>query len=139
MPLYHFTDARNLASIKRHGLLSWRKLLDRKIPHHPASNELSRTLDQKKGLDNYVRFCRKPEHPMAGQARFEGRVGNLVWLEISDAITNWRATKFSNRNATASNATISSERSTALESDCVQAEILVEGALAPRWISFPRK
>ena len=137
MSLYHFTDARNIASIKRHGLLSWRKLLDRKIPHHPASNELSRELDQKKGLGNYVRFCRKPEHPMAAQARFEGRVGKLVWLEICDSVANWRATKFSNRNAAASNATISSDPSTALGSDCVQAEILVEGALATRWILFP--
>ncbi len=86
MQLYHFTDSRNLWSIKRRGLLSWRKLVDRQIVHHSGSNELSRSLDERDGLDNFVRLCLTDYHPMALVAQEEGRIKELLWLEVDEEV-----------------------------------------------------
>lgn len=137
MPLYHFTDGRNVPSIRRYGLLSWQLLVGRGIQHFPASNELSRELDARKDLQNYVRLCLRPQHPMATRALYERRVESLVWLEIDDVVTRWRATRFSDRNATANEARVDSSPATAFSSQDPQAEILVEGSLNPKWITFP--
>ena len=84
-----------------------------------------------------MRLCRFKNHPMATLAQSEGRIKNIIWLEIDDCVIRWRTTKFSNINATANNAIITSTPSTALESDDLQAEILIENALSVRWIIFP--
>lgn len=137
MKLYHFTDTRNLASIKRYGLLSWYRLTLRKIPHIPASNELSRELDDRKRLNNYVRVCLQDWHPMAIKAQSQNRVENLAWLMIDDSVLRWRNTLYSNKNATSNDAVINNDKNTALKSDNPQAEILISNALAIKWITFP--
>jgi hypothetical protein len=52
--LYHFTDASNLQSIRENGLMSASKLQGRAIPSKMNSDELSRQLDSKAGLEMFV-------------------------------------------------------------------------------------
>lgn len=112
-------------------------MLDRGMRHWPASNELSRNLDRQRNLEDYVRLCLRPEHPMATCAILERRVDRLVWLEVSDAVLHWRATLFSSDNATSNRAIINRDWRTAYKSESNQAEVLVEGSLNVRWIIFP--
>lgn len=135
--LYHFTDSRNLPSIRRHGLLSWKRLLDRKIIHWPASSQDSRRYDARANLEDYVRLCTKKEHPMAYVALRESRIRDFVWLEIDEIVLRWQATLYSSENAVAKHAIINNDPNTALESESNQAEILVRSGLNARWIKFP--
>jgi len=137
MRLFHFTDSRNLVSIRRHGLMSWQQLVWRGIQHVAGSNDLSRRLDAQRNLGNYVRLCLQPDHPMAHVALREGRIHDLIWLKIDAAVANRNTTLFSDENATARCACIDHERSTALHSDSDQAEILVKTRISPDLITFP--
>lgn len=137
MPLYHFTDPRNLNSIKKYGLLSWMQLESRGIRHYPASNSLSRNLDLRVELEDYARLCLHDRHPMAYKAVYEGRIISFVWLEIDDSVTRWRSTLFSDENATSNIAIVDNYWSTAFNSDSVQAEVLIKSSLNPKWITFP--
>ena len=135
--LYHFTDPRNLPSIRKYGLLSWKRLLSRRIDHYPASNALSRELDDRHNLGDYVRLCVRREHPMASRAVFERRIIDFVWLEVNIAVIRWGSTRFSNDNAASNRALVNSDPKTAMESSSNQAEVLVCGGLGVRWITFP--
>lgn len=100
--LYHFTDERNLQSIKEQGgLLSWAYCENNgiKIPM-PGGGELSRRLDIKKGLQDYVRLSFTKNHPMMFIAKDEGRITTPVILEIDPEVITFETTKFSNKNAT---------------------------------------
>jgi len=134
---YHFTDSRNIPSIRRYGLLSWKRLVEKNIAHWPASSENSRWLDLRINLQDYIRLCKQPNHPMAHKAIQEGRIQDFVWLEIDDVVINWRATLYSSDNAVAHRAVINSNSRTALDSNSMQAEILVLGGLNQKWIKFP--
>lgn len=100
--LYHFTDRRNISSIKRHGgLFSW-KYCDTHgitIPS-PGGIGFGRNLDQRYGLEDYVRlsFCR--EHPMKYIAMKDGRIQNPVVLLIDIEVAYLKETLFSDMNAT---------------------------------------
>ena len=74
---------------------------------------------------------------MAFRALREGRIRDFVWLEVSDAVLQWRSTMFSDDNAVANRAIISNDPRTALESCSPQAEVLILSRLDPRWIEFP--
>lgn len=137
MTLFHFTDSRNIPSIRKYGLLSWKRLVNRNIVHWPASSDDSRKLDARSNLEDYIRLCIRREHPMATLALYEGRIKDYVWLEISDAVTQWTATIFSSDNAVAKRATINSDPLTALNSKSKQAEVLISNRLDPKWITFP--
>ena len=137
MTLYHFTDSRNIPSIRRYGLLSWKRLVEKNINHWPASSENSRWLDSRSNLQDYIRLCKQPSHPMAHKAIQEGRIQDFVWLEIDDVVTNWRATLYSSDNAVAHRAIINNDPRTAFDSNSIQAEILVLGGLNQKWIKFP--
>lgn len=139
MPLYHFTDSRNLPSILGLGLRSWYDLERRGVKHIPGSSPLSRQLDARKNLQDYVRLSLRPSHPMATVAINEGRIARLVWLTVDDAVLRWRSTLFSDCNAAANAAIINSDPETALNSTDIQAEILVKGSVAVRWITFPEE
>ncbi len=54
----HFTDEANLASIRKHGLLSMRQLKQRgiEIPA-PGGNQWSQDADAASGMDAYVHLC----------------------------------------------------------------------------------
>ena len=100
--LYHFTDRDNLESIIRHGgLYSWHGCAQRGITiPKPGGADLSRQLDLRDGLENYVRLSFTPHHPMMYAAMQEGRIFNPVILEINLEAIGWEGTLYSDRNAT---------------------------------------
>ena len=103
---YHFTDERNLDSIRKYGgLLSW-KACDAhnvKIPY-AGGDDLSRQLDLRSGLEDYVRLSFCEDHPMAYRCKKAG--GRLVLLQIRTNIAFWHDTLFANMNATDNNCSI---------------------------------
>ena len=106
--LYHFTDAANLPSIIQHGgLYSWSDCQENGISIlRPGGNELSRDLDQRRSLHEYVRLSLTQNSPMLKQILHEHRIENPVWLQISPDVIYWKDTRYSNRNATANDAEI---------------------------------
>lgn len=99
--LYHFTDKKNLESIRKNGgLYSWWKAekLGIEIPM-PGGNGESRYYDKKYLLQNYVRLCFTKNHPMRFIAEKENRIINPVILEIKIDVAFLTETKFSNMNA----------------------------------------
>lgn len=97
---YHFTDERNLENIRKYGgLISWYSCAKHEIGVISAGGDsLSRNLDVRYGLQDYVRlsFCR--DHPMAYKHKLAGK--NLVLLQIKIDVALWEETLFSNMNAT---------------------------------------
>lgn len=97
---YHFTDRRNIKSIKQNGgLFSW-DYLERKnisVPRQGGGN-LSRQLDIRYGLQDYVRLSFCPRHPMIYRLEKEG--ADIVVLRISIDVATFERTLFSNMNAT---------------------------------------
>jgi hypothetical protein len=82
--LFHFTDIRNIPSIKKHGLLSLSELQTRGIEIlAPGGNEWSHEEDERRGLDEYVHLCFFDQHPMEYQARQGNRIGETRFLKIS--------------------------------------------------------
>ena len=83
--LWHFTDASNLASIRKHdGLFSLSALthFDIKIPE-PGGNESSHRSDQSSGMDKYVHLSFVQDSPMLHIAQTkENRIPNPCWLAI---------------------------------------------------------
>jgi len=100
--LYHFTDLSNVESIKkRGGLLCWHycEVYNLNIPL-AGGDQLSRMLDRKYNLHDYVRCSFTRNHPMMHAAMKEGRLRKPVILEIDPRIITFESTKFSNMNAT---------------------------------------
>ena len=90
--LYHFTDASNLESIRKNGLMSASNLSAKTIKAILNSNEASRALDGKAGLENFVRLSFCPQNPMQFVAQKEGRIGNGVTLRIKlEGVETWCA------------------------------------------------
>src|SRR5665213_1438506 len=83
--LYHFTDSRNIASIRElDGLWSTAKLREMGIEFHPGGNQHSLDADTMFGMDRYVHLCFTSEHPMAFIAKNDGRIEKLQWIYIDD-------------------------------------------------------
>lgn len=100
---YHFTDDLNIQSIKNlGGLYSWEYCTKNRISIPiPGGNDLSRRLDMRKNLQNYVRLSFVEEHPMLHAMRADGRIGKVAILKIDKEVALWETTMFSNGNATA--------------------------------------
>lgn len=100
--LYHFTDRDNLASIIRHGgLYSWADCADKGIDiPKPGSDQMSRSLDARDGLEHYVRVSFVTSHPMMFVAMNDGRISNPVILEVDPEVVCRPGTLFADRNAT---------------------------------------
>jgi len=99
--LYHFTDEANLNSIiENEGLFSWSSCNSQniKIPK-PGGSNLSRQLDERAGLENFVRLSFTPDHPMMYAAISDGRIQNPVVLEIDYEVVFLKESKFSDKNA----------------------------------------
>ncbi len=99
--LYHFTDSRNLGSIRKHGgLYSWWrcKQMGIEVPA-PGSDRRSREMDCENKLQDYVRLSFSHLHPMKHVARKEGRVKNIKTLVIDTSVIYLEPTLFSNVNA----------------------------------------
>lgn len=108
--LYHFTDRDNLESIIRHGgLYSWADCDVRGIGiAKPGGGAMSRQLDSRDGLQNYVRVSFVAQHPMMYVAMTDGRISNPIVLEIDPEVVYWSDTRFADRNATKNGANVGS-------------------------------
>ena len=109
--LYHFTDRDNLENIiKNGGLFSWKDCEERGItipkPGGGGPGSTSWSLDQRDGLEHYVRVSFTKQHPMMYVAMSEQRISNPVILEIDPEVIFDEQTKFSDRNATRSGANV---------------------------------
>jgi hypothetical protein len=97
--IYHFTDSRNIPSIKQHGgLYSWYycEMNGIEIPC-PGGGDLSRQLDIYKGLQDYVRLSFNPNPPMLYVAT---HILTRVILVVDPSVIYWETTMFSDVNAT---------------------------------------
>jgi hypothetical protein len=94
--LYHFTDRRNLDSIRVQGGLYPLSELARRgvsIPA-PGGNQWSRDADQLKGMGRYVHLCFRSNHPMEYLARQDGRIGDSIFLEIHPSVMQFPGVMF---------------------------------------------
>lgn len=90
---YHFTDTRNLASIRAHGgLLPWSHLKG-KVPA-PGGNDWSHDADALKGQDQFVHLCFLPEHPMEFVAKRDGRILESRFLRVDSSIIHTPGIQF---------------------------------------------
>jgi ssDNA thymidine ADP-ribosyltransferase DarT-like protein len=96
--LYHFTDRRNLPSIRKHGgLYPATKLAKKQIEvPAPGGNDWSRDADGMKGVDAYIHLCFRATHPMEYVARSEGRIGDTIFLQIHPDVLAWDGVMFTN-------------------------------------------
>jgi hypothetical protein len=108
--LYHFTDRENIPSIiSNGGLYSWAYCEANGLAvHRPGGSELSRQLDLRKGLQDYVRLCFVKDHPMMYAALKERRIVDPVILEIDLEAVGLSDVLFSDRNAVANGANVGS-------------------------------
>ena len=93
---WHFTDERNLETIRAAGALlslSEAKRRDLNIPA-PGGNQWSHEADQRLGLDNYVHLCLADQHPMEFRAREDGRIVNTRFLSISRDVLKIAGVRF---------------------------------------------
>lgn len=97
---YHFTDKRNIISIKKvGGLLSWHycKSNNIQIPYQGGDVD-SENLDKLHGLEDFVRLSFCDDHPMAWRLKKGGY--ELVLLKVEIDVAWMKDTLFSNMNAT---------------------------------------
>ena len=88
--LFHFTDRRNLVSIRSSGgLFSYARLREMGVDiPAPGGNDWSHDADAYRGMDQYVHLCFKPTHPMEYVARTDGRIVSSVFLNIHTSVLN---------------------------------------------------
>lgn len=100
---YHFTDRRNLESIKKHGgLFSWRYCEDHDINiPYPGGDNTSRSLDSRHRLSDYVRLSFCTDHPMKWVLEQKGY--DMVLLRVKIDVACLEGTLFSDINATDNN------------------------------------
>jgi hypothetical protein len=86
--LYHFTDRRNLASIRdTGGLYSTAKLHEKGIKtFHPGGNDISLESDRRFGMDQFVHLCFNTNHPLEFLARQDGRIQRTAWLYVDPSV-----------------------------------------------------
>lgn len=97
--LYHFTSAENIPSIKKNkGLYSW-DYMDRHGINIPVAggDSMSRSLDMKYNLQDYVRLSFCQDHPMAYRLRMAGEKIVLLMIDIRAAA--FAGTQYSDMNA----------------------------------------
>ena len=97
--LYHFTDRRNIQSIKLHGgLFSWHYCRKNNITIPCQGGDYnSQELDKKYGLEDYVRLSFCNDHPMAYRLQQSG--SDIVILKIETDVALLKDTLFSDINA----------------------------------------
>ena len=85
--LFHFTDTRNLPSIRQHGLLSANQRDARGIsPVATGGNDLSQDADGWNSVSDYVHLCFFREHPVEYLARRDGRFVETKFLAIDPQV-----------------------------------------------------
>lgn len=94
--LYHFTDRRNLPSIRQQGGLYPLTELRKRNIAIPASggNQWSHDADAMSGVDEYVHLCFRNNHPMEYVARQDGRITDTIFLQIHPQVLHWEGVRF---------------------------------------------
>lgn len=94
--LWHFTDQRNLDSIRAlGGLYPLRSLKERAVPiPAPGGNDWSHTADARCGVDQFVHCCFFDDHPMCFRAKQDGRIKDPVWLSVDVAVLDLPGVRF---------------------------------------------
>lgn len=101
---YHFTDIRNLPSIRDNGLLAMSEVRRRTLIVAPGGNEWSFDADRRSGMDAYVHLCFFRDHPMEYLATKEGRIGESRFLKINPEVLKTPGVLISDRVSNRSNA-----------------------------------
>ncbi|MHB1570443.1 MAG: DarT ssDNA thymidine ADP-ribosyltransferase family protein [Vulcanimicrobiaceae bacterium] len=82
---FHFTDTRNLPSIRSNGgLLPWASVKGEVVA--PGGNDWSHDADAQRGLDEYVHLALFNEHPMEYRAKERGDIVTSCFLSIDSSI-----------------------------------------------------
>jgi ssDNA thymidine ADP-ribosyltransferase, DarT len=104
--LYHFTDHRNIDSIRERGLVSTSDLRRLGILTVTGGDPVSLHIDQDRGFDQFTRlsFCR--QHPMAHVAREEGRIESVRILRVDPTVLLREGVRMADRVATSNDAVI---------------------------------
>lgn len=97
--LYHFTSIKNIPSIKKNGgLYSWDYMERHGISIPVAGGDsMSRRLDMKYNLQDFVRLSFCSDHPMAHRLRVSGE--NIVLLMIDIRAAAFSGAQYSDMNA----------------------------------------
>lgn len=91
--LYHFTDERNIESIRKNGLLPKNMLDD--IDFVPGGNEWSIKADKNLGLDRYVHLCLFKNHPMEYlRENNDSDKRKFKWIEIDLSVLDFPGVKY---------------------------------------------
>ena len=143
--LYHFTDVRNLDSIRKNGLFGWLALENhmnyvKGVDYFPAvdKNNVSRDLDSRyRGdingdLKNYVRLSSNKKHWMAENAPKRGL--EITFLVISNKIFTDLNCLFSDMNTNKTVSTVSKHPEIFLNSNDKHAEVLVHRHIPLKYI-----
>lgn len=148
--LYHFTDASNIESIKRLGLLSPKEIQRRSINPTFSSTSKSRKADADMGLDDYIRLSFIKSHPMMFTAMTAKGIHPRI-IEVNPLVALMPNVFFSDRNALRRGANIGGsasdlqkvrfdlvlgstayyDLSSAREKSYYQAEIIVKQRIGP--------
>jgi ssDNA thymidine ADP-ribosyltransferase, DarT len=93
---YHFTDSRNLESIRKNGgLHPLATLREKQIDiAAPGGNDWSHDADERRGLHKFVHLCLRDQHPMEYVVRKEGRIVESVYLKIKPEIIGCEGIRF---------------------------------------------
>lgn len=105
--LYHFTDAKNIESIRKNGICSINRIKKLSLNVNFASTSESRSIDASKNLADYVHLSYERENPMLFVALAEGRLYDYKILKVAVDVIFWKGTLFSNCNAAKKGAHIS--------------------------------
>lgn len=85
--VFHFTDAQNLRSIKRHGLLSKQQLAEKGIvPVNPGGDSVSQRSDRSEGIYDDVSLSLARKHSMAHVCKREERQEEQIVFAIDPTI-----------------------------------------------------
>jgi hypothetical protein len=93
---FHFTDKRNIPSIREHGLCSLCEISNRGISVvAPGGNDLSQRLDRERGLDRFVHLGFHSEHPMEYDAKIvKKHIQDTVFIQVSPDVIKWDGVRF---------------------------------------------
>lgn len=84
---YHFTDTRNITSIKSHGLMSLHLLREKGIaPPAAGGNDWSHDADERLGLHRYVHLCFLDQHPMEWTIKQEERIKETIFIKVDKSV-----------------------------------------------------
>ena len=94
--LYHFTDRRNIDSIRTlRGIYPYATLKEMGVDiPAPGGNDWSHDADGLKGMDRFVHLCLRPSHPMEFRAREEGRIRDSVFLSVHPDVLSWEGVRY---------------------------------------------